>query len=212
MASGLFETLETVWIIPEHSQNPPETPCFGALLSFQPSPCCSVTLPCLVRPQLALWDPSTSYKPWSRSRGKVVFPTPSTKRSLGMPQLCPLPLTSGDPPLPSSAGGEALPAAQRVKSTFRHHLLPASTQQAIPPADTQCSEQPCAGRAGRSTRLGFTCWGESVQIPQARAATAPCPPVRPGARLSRCSQHTQNTHIHCMYTYVYIETHQSLAI
>lgn len=143
----------------------------------------------------------------------MVFPTPSTKRSLGMPQLCPLPITSGDPPLPSSAGGEALPAAQRVKSSFRHHLLPASTQQAVPRLTHSARAALC--RQGRTQHpLGVYMLGRVSPDPtdQARAATAPCPPVRPGARLSRCSQHTQNTHIHCMYAYMHIETHQSLAI
>lgn len=137
-----------------------------AVLCFPSSRPLAAKSPCLVSCDLGwhcgILPPATSLGTGAGGRWCSLLQAPSGAR--GCLNCVPFPSQAacGDPPLPSSAGGEALPAAQRVKSAFRRHLKPP------PLADTRCSEQPCAGGRGRSTHLGFTCWGESLQIPQAR--------------------------------------------
>lgn len=106
--SVLFEVCETVWMIPEHRQNPPEISCLGVLLSFQPSPALisHLALPLATSAGTVRSFCQLLALKWG-GMGKVVFPTSSRKWSSGMPELHPNPLTS------SLCGPSTVPVSQR---------------------------------------------------------------------------------------------------
>lgn len=169
--SVLSEVCETVWMIPEHGQNPPEISCLGVLLSFQPSPALisHLALPLATSPGTVGSFYQLLALKWGHGEGGFSY----FKQKVELRHAW----ATSQSPHKQPPWTLHCPAEPEVKLCLQLPGLKAlsdiiSWQPALskpfPTADKQCSEQSCAGRQGCSTPLGVYRLGEIGPDPKAQ--------------------------------------------
>lgn len=214
--SVLFEVCETVWMIPEHRQNPPEISCLGVLLSFQPSPALisHLALPLATSAGTVRSFYQLLALKWGHGEGRFSYFKQKVElrhawATSQSPHKQPL-WTFHCPGEPEVKLCLQLPGLKVLSDIISWQ--PALSKP-FPTADKQCSEQSCAGRQGCSTPLGVYRLGEIGPDPKAEqkqgchSSTPPSPTGSKAECVFPVGTHTQKAH-----TYAYKKIHKWLAI